>query len=429
MKDRRAGSNEPQLDRAALVSLVTRTKRQADPELIQEELAGLTRAAGAEVVLRVVQQRAASDSATLIGRGKAEALKLACDELSVTIVVVDNDLTPAQARNLEKICGRRVIDRTELILDIFARRARTREGQLQVELAQLQYRLPRLAGSSDALSRLGGGIGTRGPGETKLETDRRRIRQRIASLKAEIGEVKRRRGYLRARRRRSDVPIVALVGYTNAGKTTLFNLLTGADALVSDALFVTLDPLMRRVKLADARQILLADTVGFIDRLPHQLVAAFHATLEEVSAADLLLHVFDAAAPDRERRANAVRGVLLEVGAERVPVVEVFNKIDLLDPEALARLKAGNPDALFISAHDATGRDLLLARVTATLAMDAERMQLEFDDSSSADRQLLADLYRHARVVSHVADEQRISIEADVPRRMSARFLRAKVPA
>ena len=248
-----------------------------------------------------------------------------------------------------------MIDRTELILDIFARRARTREGQLQVELAQLQYRLPRLAGSSEALSRLGGGIGTRGPGETKLETDRRRIRHRISVLKGEIAEVGRRRGYLRSRRKRADVPTVALVGYTNAGKTTLFNLLTGADAVASHALFVTLDPLMRRVKLADARQVLISDTVGFIDRLPHQLVAAFRATLEEVTAADLLVHVIDASVEDRERRTDAVRSVLAEVGATAVPTIEVFNKIDLLDRHELTGLQAAHPDSLFISATTSAG--------------------------------------------------------------------------
>ena len=217
-------------ERAALVSLATRARRKEDHDIVLEELAGLARAAHASVVLRVVQERPTPDAATLIGRGKAEQLARACDESDATIVIVDNPITPAQARNLEKITGRRVIDRTELILDIFARRARTHEGQLQVELAQLQYLLPRLAGSSDALSRLGGGIGTRGPGETKLETDRRRIRHRIAALKKDIDEVRRRRGYLRARRQRSALPTVALVGYTNAGKTTLFNRLTGAEA-------------------------------------------------------------------------------------------------------------------------------------------------------------------------------------------------------
>ena len=280
-------------------SLVTRGARRADPDTQLDELDGLARAAGAHVAARIVQTRTAADPATLIGRGKAEVLAAACASANATVVIFDNDLTPAQARNLEAACGHRVIDRTELILDIFARRARTREGQLQVELAQLQYRLPRLAGSGIELSRLGGGIGTRGPGETKLETDRRRIRHRIAALKSEIAEVKRRRSQLRARRRRSEVPTVALVGYTNAGKTTLFNQLTGADAVTSHALFVTLDPLARRLKLADARQILLSDTVGFIERLPHELVAAFHATLEEVRSADLLVHVIDAAAPDR----------------------------------------------------------------------------------------------------------------------------------
>jgi GTP-binding protein HflX len=416
-------------DRAALVSLATRARRKEDPDIVIEELAGLARAAHADVVLRVVQERAVPDAATLIGRGKAEELARACDETNASIVIIDNVVTPAQTRNLEKITGRRVIDRTELILDIFARRARTHEGQLQVELAQLQYLLPRLAGSGAALSRLGGGIGTRGPGETKLETDRRRIRHRIAALKKDIGEVRRRRGYLRARRQRSELPTVALVGYTNAGKTTLFNRLTGAGATASDALFVTLDPLMRRVRLSDARQIVLADTVGFIDRLPHQLVAAFHATLEEVAGADLLVHVIDASAPDRQRRADAVRGVLADVGAAAVPVIDVFNKIDALDPAELDNLKRLQPGALWISALDGTGKDRVLAEMAARLSMDAERVKLEFDDSQERDRRLVADLYRHARVVSHVTRADRISIEADIPRRMLPRFTRAKVPA
>jgi GTP-binding protein HflX len=416
-------------ERAALVSLVTRARRTDDPDIVLDELAGLARAARAEVVLRLVQERATPDAATLIGRGKAELLARACEEAGASIVIMDNPVTPAQARNLEAITGRRVIDRTELILDIFARRARTHEGQLQVELAQLQYRLPRLAGSGAALSRLGGGIGTRGPGETKLETDRRRIRHRIAALKKDIGDVRRRRGYLRARRQRSDLPTVALVGYTNAGKTTLFNTLTGATATASDALFVTLDPLMRRLHLPDARQIVLADTVGFLDRLPHQLVAAFHATLEEVAAADLLVHVIDASAPDRQRRADAVRGVLTDVGAARVPTIDVFNKIDALAPADLEALRKAHAPALWISAVTGAGRDRLLAEMAARLAMDAERVRLEFDDSQERDRKLVADLYRHARVVSHVTKADRVSIEADVPRRMLPRFTRAKVPA
>ena len=429
MSKRGGVSNEVTLERAALVGLVTRARRTIDPEVQLEELAGLARAAGAEVALCVVQDRATPDPATLIGRGKAEALALACDESRATLIIVDNELTPAQARNLEQVCGRRVIDRTELILDIFARRARTREGQLQVELAQLQYMLPRLAGSSTALSRLGGGIGTRGPGETKLETDRRRIRHRIAGLKAEIADVGRRRGYLRTRRRRGDVPTVALVGYTNAGKTTLFNLLTGAGAAASHALFVTLDPLVRRVKLPDARQLLVSDTVGFIDRLPHQLVAAFRATLEEVAGADLLLHVIDASAGDRARRTEAVRAVLSEVGADRVRAIDVFNKIDLVDDLEVARLEAAHPAAVFISATRGAGRSELLDAIARELAMDAERVQLQFDDRADADRRLIAELYRHARVISHLTIDHRVAIQADVPRRLLPRMRRVQVPA
>ena len=429
MTTRRTALNDAPIDRAVLVSLVTRETRRSDPDSQLDELDGLARAAGADVVARLVQTRAIADAATLIGRGKAEALAAACEGADASLVILDNELTPAQARNLESACGRRVIDRTELILDIFARRARTREGQLQVELAQLQYRLPRLTGAGIDLSRLGGGIGTRGPGETKLETDRRRIRHRIAALKREIGEVRRRRGQLRARRRRAQVPTVALVGYTNAGKTTLFNLLTGADAVASQALFATLDPLARRLRLPDARQILISDTVGFIDRLPHQLVAAFHATLEEVTSADLLLHVIDAATPDRQRHVDAVRATLVDVGAERVPAVEVFNKIDLLEPHVVEALKGSRPEAVFISAARGEGRTTLLDMIAGRLAMDAERVQLKLDGTREADRRLVADLYRHARVVSHVTSGTHVAIEADVPRRFLSRFGRTAMPA
>ncbi len=429
MKPRGAVSNQPPAERAALVGLVTRRSRTIDPELQLEELAGLAEAAGALVVYRAVQERASADPATLIGKGKAEQVKRACEETGANLVIVDNDLTPGQARNLEQACGRRVVDRTELILDIFARRARTHEGQLQVELAQLQYLLPRLAGSSDALSRLGGGIGTKGPGETKLETDRRRIRHRISVLKAEIGGVGQRRGYLRARRQRTDVPTVALVGYTNAGKTTLFNLLTGAQAAASNALFVTLDPLVRRIKLGDARQVMLSDTVGFIDRLPHQLVAAFRATLEEVTAADLLVHVIDAGVDDRDRRMEAVRAVLAEVGAERVPILEVFNKIDLIGADELGRLQSAYPEAVFIAATQRAGRSGVVDAIAARLAMDAERVRFVLDGSKERDRRVVADLYRHARVLTHVAHDNRIAVEADVPRRLLVRFRHGRARA
>jgi GTP-binding protein HflX len=419
----------PPVERAALVGLVTRTSRHTDADLLLDELAGLARAAGATVVLTMVQERATRDPATLIGRGKAETLAQACAESGATLVIVDNPLSPAQARNLESIVGRRVIDRTALILDIFARRARTREGQLQVELAQLEYLLPRLAGSSEALSRLGAGIGTRGPGETKLETDRRRIRQRIAALKVAISDVKRRRGYLRARRRRTDVPVVALVGYTNAGKTTLFNRLTGASEVASDALFVTLDPVVRRVRLGDQRQLLISDTVGFIDRLPHELVAAFHATLEEVVSADLILHVIDGAAGDAEHRADAVRRVLEEVGATGVPVVDVINKVDQVSIDARERLGRAHPDAVLVSARSGVGVDALLECMADRLEMDAPRVRLHFSASNVADERLVAELYRVARVVSHEASGADVSIEAEIPRRWLSRFVRDRVPA
>jgi GTP-binding protein HflX len=413
-------------ERAALVGLVNPShggsRRRFDPEHSLDELSGLTAAAGATVVLRLLQDRPRPDPATFLGSGKVTALAAACEETRADVVIFDNELSPAQLRNLEELLDRKVVDRTQLILDIFAKRARTREGKLQVELAQLKYLLPRLVGANTALSRLGGGIGTRGPGETKLETDRRRIRHRISVLSKDIDAVRRRRAQLRERRQRAAVPTVALVGYTNAGKTTLFNALTGDAAVASDALFVTLDPLVRKVRLPDRRELLVSDTVGFIDRLPHSLVAAFRATLEEVAAADLLLHVIDSSNPDRERQIAAVRSVLVEVGAQHVPVIDVFNKSDQIEEGERQRLSAANPGGLCVSALTGEGRDELIAAMEVRLALDTARVTLEFDSTNDDDRERIAHLYRLGRILRHVSTDGHVSIEAELPRRMLGHF-------
>ena len=411
----------PHAERAALVGLVTPSSR-GDADHSLDELAGLADAAGARVVLRMLQERSKPDAATFIGAGKVNALAAACDEAEVDVVMFDNELTPAQLRQLEERLERKVIDRTQLILDIFARRARTREGKWQVELAQLKYLLPRLAGSGTALSRLGGGIGTRGPGETKLESDRRRIRVRIQAIQREIEQVRQRRSQLRERRHKQSVPTVALVGYTNAGKTTLFNRLTDETAVASDALFVTLDPLVRRVRLPDNRELLVSDTVGFIDRLPHALVAAFSATLEEVAEADLILHVIDAGSPERERQVAAVHNVLGEVGASDVPTIAVYNKIDTITADERRRLREADPSAAIISATVGTGAGELLQMIASRLALDTRRVTITFDSGKEFDRQQIGRLYRVARVISHVATNGKVVIEADVPRRFIERL-------
>jgi len=373
-------------------------------------------------VLRVLQERPKPDPSTFLGAGKIQTLAASASETDVDVVVFDDELTPAQLRHIEEAVGRKIIDRTQLILDIFARRARTREGKLQVELAQLKYLLPRLVGASTALSRLGGGIGSRGPGETKLETDRRRLRTRIKAITDDIEQVRKRRSQLRERRHKTSVPTVALVGYTNAGKTTLFNVMTRADAEASNALFVTLDPLVRQVRLPDSRELLVSDTVGFIDRLPHALVAAFRATLEETADADLVLHVIDAAAQDRDRRMDAVQSVLDEVGAVDVPMLEVYNKCDALTPDERRRLQDQDPSALCISALHREGIDELVETITSRLALDVRRVTLTFEPDNDADRERIARIYRHGRVVVHETRDGQVTIVADVPRRLLARL-------
>ncbi len=342
-----------------------------DSEESLEELASLAETAGAMVITRVMQNRMKPDPATFIGSGKAEELSLVCQAMEIDLAIVDDELTGAQQRNLETALGVRVIDRTALILDIFAQRAQTAEGKLQVGLAQMKYRLPRLTGMGTVLSRLGGGIGTRGPGETQLEVDRRRIRKRIDDLQNQLKELKRQRDMRRARRDKQGQTTVALVGYTNAGKSTLLNALSGADVLVEDKLFATLDPVMRNVDLPENRSCLLVDTVGFIRKLPHQLVEAFHSTLEEALYADLLVVVSDVSNPQYREQRDTVFRVLNELGAGDRPVLEALNKAD--------RAKIGDEvepaDAILISAKEGRGLDRLKEEISRRIA--ALRHQVE----------------------------------------------------
>jgi GTP-binding protein HflX len=369
---------------AILVGLELTSRASSEKTILRaeeslDELESLAQSAGARVAEKSIQTRPRAESSTLVGSGKVEELKTQIHFHGATTVIFDRELTPTQQRNLEKELDLKVLDRTQLILDIFARRARTKEGQLQVELAQLNYLLPRLTGHGAAMSRLGGGIGTRGPGETKLETDRRRIHQRIQAIEKNLDRV--RTGRTTQRRQRQGVPLatVALVGYTNAGKSTLFNRLTGAGVLADAKMFATLDPTVRHVTLPSRRKILASDTVGFIRSLPTTLVRAFRATLEEVVEAELLLHVVDASAPAAAEHTAHVLATLEEIGAAATPQILVLNKADRLpgapDVEALARRILGDPEkqpagAVAISAQTGQGFAELLKKIDETLALD-----------------------------------------------------------
>jgi GTP-binding protein HflX len=350
------------------------------------EFEELARSAGAEVAATLVQRRARPDAATLVGQGKLEEIAGVAASAHADVVLFDHDLSPSQLRNLEAKLPCRVIDRTQLILDIFARHARTREGQLQVELAQLEYQLPRLAGRGKAMSQLGGGIGTRGPGETQLETDRRKINLRIDHVKEQLESVRRIRWQQRQRREAVPVPVVALVGYTNAGKSTLFNALSrmaapggapaGAGVLESPRMFATLDPKLKQLQLPSRRKILLSDTVGFIRNLPHTLVTSFRATLEEVERAEVLLHVRDASSPIMEEQKRQVEAVLGELDVQGKPVIEVLNKVDLLPEEERARLAGGSVPGfdrsamVAVSALTKYGLDALVEAIDEALVVD-----------------------------------------------------------
>jgi GTP-binding protein HflX len=348
------------------VILVSVDTGEYNAESSMDELSELADTAGAEVIARMIQKRPIADKATCIGSGRLEELKQLCNDESADQVIFDCELTASQVRNIERIIDTHTIDRTTLILDIFAQRAVTREGRLQVELAQYKYRLPRLAGMGVSLSRLGGGIGTRGPGETKLETDKRHIRNRIQSLTEELKNIEQRRGHARERRKKDNVLVCAIVGYTNAGKSTLLNTLTDAGVLAEDKLFATLETTSRKVTLPNEREIVMVDTVGLISRLPHNLVEAFKSTLEEAANADVILHLCDISDPECRQKAEVTLGLLKELGCEGIPTVTVFNKCDLV-PDAVQ--EAGG-DAVAISAKSGMGISDMLAAIANALPDD-----------------------------------------------------------
>lgn len=392
---------EKNIEKAILVSVDT---GEYDCDSSISELSELAETAGAEEAARIIQKREAYDSATVIGEGKLAELSELCKTLEATLIIFDCELTAAQIRNIEDKTNVRVIDRTMLILDIFAARARSSEGKIQVELAQLKYRLPRLMGIGTSLSRLGGGIGTRGPGETQLETDRRHIRRRIDKLSAELKELEERRGYSRARRKKDNVQIGAIVGYTNAGKSTLLNLLTGANVLAEDKLFATLDPTSRSIELPDGRNLLLVDTVGLIRRLPHHLVEAFKSTLEEAACADIILHVCDVSDPEAAQKAETTLKTLAELGAAEIPVVTVLNKCDKISEDIPI-----DSSTVKISALHNHGIDELLRVIAANLPQSSRRMSLLLPYDKAG---LLSQIRENGKVFSEEYTENGIKADA-----------------
>ena len=377
-----------------------------------DELRSLATSAGAEIAGEVSQQRDRPEPATLIGKGKLEEIAGAAASVSADVILFDHDLSPSQQRNIENVVNTRVIDRTQLILDIFARHARTREGQLQVELAQLEYMLPRLAGRGIEMSQLGGGIGTRGPGETQLETDRRKIYRRIRHVRQQLEDVRRIRAQQRQRREAVPVATVALVGYTNAGKSTLFNALTNSGVLASPRMFATLDPTIRAVTLPSKRRVLLSDTVGFIRHLPHTLVSAFRATLEEVQRASLILHVSDASSPISVEQDAQVESVLKELEAEKKPRLHVMNKLDLLAPKQRESL-LDDERTVHVSAARGSGLTTLLDRIDAVLEEDRpSRVRLSIPQKEG---KTLALLQARARIYSRQYRGGLVELDAEIP--------------
>ena len=402
---------EMEPERAVLVGLhasVFTAEEDATWETL-DELEALLETAGGECVAKMLQTRNAPEARTFIGEGKLQELIALARDNDATLIVFDNELSPSQMRVLEEATGRPVLDRSALILDIFAQRARTGEGKLQVELAQYQYILPRLSGLGKTMSRLGGGIGTRGPGETKLESDRRHIRRRIDRLRRDLEDVRRVRAVQRRQRKKAEVPLVAIVGYTNAGKSTLLNTLTDAGIAANDRLFDTLDPTTRKLRISETQEILLSDTVGFIRKLPHHLVSAFKATLEEVAYADLLLHVVDISREDWREQAETVDKVITQLGAQQIPQILVCNKADLCENPDL--IPAGE-DIVAISAKHGRGMDQLLPAVEKALGRGKHRMTICIP---YADGYLLDVIHKEAAVFStdYTGEGTLLDIECD----------------
>jgi GTPase len=404
-----------QRERALLAALRLPKQRRFEVEESLDELGRLAESAGAEVVGRVTQERRAPTPKLYFGKGKVDELKASSERQAANLVISDDSLSPIQERNLGGSLGLKVIDRTALILDIFAQRARTMEGKLQVELAQLSYLLPRLVGQWKHLERLGGGIGTRGPGETQLESDRRMIRYRIQKIRGDLNRVRTHRRLLRDRRKASGLPVAALVGYTNAGKTTLLNQLTGAGHVAADQLFVTLDPTARLVSRAGHAPFILTDTVGFIRKLPHQLVAAFKATLEELEEADVLVHVVDASHPGLEEQMAAVDSLLTQLELTGRPSIVALNKVDRLDADVALEALVDRFDGVAISARTGEGVDRLLDRVAQTLGPRVERVTLRipYQDGTA-----LAHCYGRGRVLARSDDADGIRLEVELAPRL-----------